>query len=178
MVTIVSMPRLSEDMTFGVVVKWLKKEGESVQRGEPLMEIETEKTTTTVDSPATGILKVIEPEGAKVAVGKRMAYISGTDEGVPEVKTTRHEVGEGLKFAIPSSVILTPTPEKGEPRLSPGARRLVKRYALDIASMKGTGPGGRIVTEDVLKVIPETHAPSLTAKVPDHSDDHSEKNNS
>ena len=160
------MPRLSEDMTFGVIVKWLKKEGESVQRGEPLMEIETEKTTTTVDSPATGILKeVTEPEGAEVPVGKTMAFISGTDEGVTKVETTRQEVSEGLKFAVPSNATVTPIAGKEEVRLSPGARRVVKRHGLDITNIRGTGPGGRIVTEDVLKVITETHSPPLTAKV-------------
>jgi len=155
MVTDVVMPRYSLTMEKGAVVKWLKKEGEPVEKDEPLVEIEADKVTTEVESPASGVLlKICAPEETEVPVGEPLAYIGKPSESIPETKVIRKpEAVRQNEEAFPPAELPEPEGEPGKARASPLARSLAKQYRIDLTQMRGTGPRGRITREDVLRLI-------------------------
>lgn len=139
MVTKVLMPRLSLTMKEGTVVQWFKKEGETINKGEPLVEVLTEKVTYDIEAPSSGVLrKILVEEGAEAPVAGTLAVITALDEELPEV-------------------IAEPSLERVEERIiaSPAAKRLAKERGVDLAQVRGTGPEGRIVEEDVKKCVEE-----------------------
>jgi pyruvate dehydrogenase E2 component (dihydrolipoamide acetyltransferase) len=142
MVTKVVMPKLSLTMKEGTVGKWYKREGESVEKGEPIVEVISEKATYDLEAPASGILrKIFVEEGVDAAVNAVLAVITAPNEPFSEAE------------------ILQPAEEKEKERLvlaSPAAKRLAKEYGVDLSLVKGTGPEGRIVEEDVRRYIEET----------------------
>lgn len=141
MVSKVVMPKLSLTMKEGTVGKWYKHEGESVEKGEPIVEVISEKATYDLEAPASGILrKIFVQEGVDAAVNAVLAVITAPNEPFSE------------------SEILQPIEEKEVERrvfASPAAKRLAKEYGIDLSLVKGTGPEGRIVEEDVKKYIEE-----------------------
>jgi pyruvate dehydrogenase E2 component (dihydrolipoamide acetyltransferase) len=151
--TEVKLPRLGQGMESGTIVKWLKAEGEPVQKGEPLYELDTDKVTQEVEAEASGVLlKIAIPEG-EVEVGRTIAFIGKEGESVavesPVVDSTKKE-------PEPEPVPATSPPPKeavdttnGRVKASPLARRLARERGIDLASLQGTGPEGRIVAEDV-----------------------------
>ena len=148
------MPRYGWTMTEGKIVKWLKREGDQVEEGEPLFEVETEKVETEVNAIASGFLsKILAPEGSMVPVGQSIGIISEHGESMAEKPTMSEQ-----KVEIPS--------ERGSPfieretmkienklRASPLAKKVAEQYHVDLKKVKGTGPGGRIIKKDVLKVV-------------------------
>jgi pyruvate dehydrogenase E2 component (dihydrolipoamide acetyltransferase) len=155
MVTDVVMPRYSLTMQKGTVVKWLKKEGEAVEKGTPIIEIEADKVTTEIESPISGfLLKKCAKENDEVLVSEPLAYIGKQREPVPEkAKATFQDE----KQVVPASHTLKEAKEENERvRASPVARKLAKQHRMDLTQISGTGPGGRVTSEDVLKFI-ETH---------------------
>jgi len=127
----VILPRIDPGMETGKIVEWLKKEGDEVKEGEPIVKVEGEKTIFSVEAPASGILrKILAKEGDEIPVTETIAIITAPGE----------EIVEEL-------------PPKEKIKISPAARRLAKEYGVDITKIKGTGPGGRIVREDVIKAI-------------------------
>jgi len=158
MVTDVVMPRLGLLMKEGVVGKWLKKEGERVEKGEPLFEVETEKITKKIEAPQSGILRrILVPEKRAVPVLQRIAVIAEQDEALPvEVEVATQTVaGEEAKKPV---VEVAKVAEEAKRRviITPLARKIAEEHGLDIAQITGTGPGGRIVKEDVLRAVEET----------------------
>ncbi len=157
MVTDVVMPRYSLTMKKGTVIRWLKKEGEAVKKGEPLVEVEADKVTTEIESPASGVLlKMCAPEEAEVPVGEPIAFIGKPGETAPEIETV--SVGEVAREEEIVSLIPTRIPlhkQKGvkKIRASPLARKLAKQHGVDLSQIPGTGPGGRVTREDVLEFI-------------------------
>lgn len=162
------MPRLSDSMTEGTVVRWLKAPGDPVHRGEPLAEIETDKATITYESDVDGVLSQLTvAEGQTVPVGTPIAYVepSGTTAASPPPLAMPAEPApQQPAFVEPSSVPEQPSPTAdlyqqqtdefaavpGERvKASPIARRLANKLGVDLASVVGTGPGGRVVKEDV-----------------------------
>ena len=151
------MPQMGFDMKEGTVVRWLKQEGDPVQRGEAIAEIETDKAMVEVEAFGSGVLrKVVAPEGTMVPVGELLALIGTPDEVLPEVSPR--------VLASASEVPSAPTPraatgkaetKAGAPlaprdlKASPIARRLAEEHGVDLQLVKGTGPGGRIQKEDV-----------------------------
>lgn len=154
MVTEVKMPKLGLTMTKGTVKKWLKSEGDTVQKGEGLLVIETEKVTYTIEAPASGqLLKIVAPTGATIPVGQPLAYIGEPGEPVPEVAP---------KVAPPVEKPAAPPPAKPAPaapparvRATPRARALARKEGVDLSLVQGTGPGGLITEEDVRRYIEE-----------------------
>ena len=135
------MPRLTELMASAKIVKWLKKEGELIKEGEPLFLAESEKAVEEVPSPITGVLKkIVAQAGSEVNPDDLIAIIEPS-EGKPEkVEEVRKEVKiERIK-------------------ISPRARRLAEQYGIDITKIKGTGPGGRIVERDIMRVVEQMRA--------------------
>src|SRR5439155_1057879 len=129
----VQMPRLSDSMETGKILRWLKKEGEEVKKGEPLVEIESDKANIEVEAYASGKLsKIVVPEGGSAPIGAVIA-----------------EVGAAGQAAL-SAIRRPAAPENGErQRVSPVARRLAEEHRVDLRQVQGSGPGGRITKEDV-----------------------------
>uniref|UniRef100_A0A7J3SKX1 2-oxo acid dehydrogenase subunit E2 n=1 Tax=Fervidicoccus fontis TaxID=683846 RepID=A0A7J3SKX1_9CREN len=143
MVTKVVMPKYGWTMTEGKVLKWLKKEGELVKKGEPLFEMESEKTVTQVEAEASGILrKILVQEGTVVPVGETIAILTEPGEELPSSDTLKQMVEEKPQIV-----------EEEKIKISPAARKLAEEHGIDITKIKGTGPDGRIVKEDILRVI-------------------------
>ena len=156
MATDVIMPALGIAQEKGSLVSWLKAEGEPVTKGEPLMEVETDKATVEVEAPASGVLAhVTAAPGDEVPVGQRIAVILAPGESLPK---------ESAKAAPPSAAPAAPTisppepssvsrvhaaPIQGRIAASPAARRIAKERGVDLASLKGSGPKGEIVAQDV-----------------------------
>ena len=190
------MPKLSDTMEEGTVLKWLKADGDAVAKGEPLVEIETDKATMTVEAPESGTLHIVAAEGDVLDVGAPIASIDGggaaavTDEAaapvtaaddpgvtgvieMPDAPTQEIEAvaaaaAEGVADAaqgIPtaddgtaSSIAAAFTPADvnataEHPAASPLARTIAARAGIDLATVRGTGPGGRIVKADVETAI-------------------------
>jgi pyruvate dehydrogenase E2 component (dihydrolipoamide acetyltransferase) len=144
MVTKVVMPRLSLTMKEGTVGKWYKKEGESVEKGEPMVEVVSEKATYDLEAPASGILrKILVLEGVDVPVNAVIAIVTASDEQYSEAE---------ILAEAPQTV-----ESESEKRVlaSPAAKRLAREKGIDLSSVKGSGPEGRIVEEDVERLIEE-----------------------
>jgi pyruvate dehydrogenase E2 component (dihydrolipoamide acetyltransferase) len=154
MPTSVVMPALEMAQETGKLISWLKKEGETVAKGEPLLEIETDKAVMEIEAPADGVLAGVKAEaGAEIQVGRTIAWIVKPGEAAPaEEAENRAELGR--KFAdVHSQVsgqraVREPGPS-GEIRISPKARRLAKEKGVDLARVLGSGPGGEILAADI-----------------------------
>jgi len=162
MIKKITMPKLGETMEEGEIIKWLKEEGEKVEKGEPLLEIATDKANMEVESPETGYLrKIVAKEGEKVPVTEIIAYLADSmEEEIPSVEG-KAEVIQGKRESE------TAFEEKREERVkaSPLARKLARERGIDLTKIRGTGPGGRIVKEDVLRALEEKEAASAVEKV-------------
>ncbi len=192
--TTVVMPKMGYDMTEGKIVRWLKHEGDQVQKGEPVAEIETDKVNIQIEAFASGKLqKILIAEGETAPVGQPIAQIG--EPGEEPVKVSPAEAfpaqavgaGEGAE-APPEEVLgrgpeMRPETERAEPeeegervRASPVARRLAQEQGVELSEVPGSGPGGRITKEDVERFLTEAakrqvgaeerRAPAPSAKVP------------
>jgi pyruvate dehydrogenase E2 component (dihydrolipoamide acetyltransferase) len=146
-------------MKSGTVVQWFKKEGETVQKGEPLVEVLSEKVTYDVEAPESGILrKILAIEGTDVPVAQTIGIIAAPNEQIPEIEVARVE-------AVTEKELM----EKIEERIiaSPAAKRLAREHDVDLVKVVGTGPEGRIVEDDVKKFIEGTGvAPRVREVIP------------
>lgn len=174
MVTILSMPKWGLAMKSGLVVEWLKKQGETVQQGEPIVEIESEKATNEVEAPATGVLRsIVVAEGDSTAVSEPIAIIAAPDEQLSDEQVAallredaeaRRQKAEALsrpRTTQRTSQASTPTLRAttgagGRVNASPAARRLAQELGVDLATVTGTGPGGMIGREDVQRAAAST----------------------
>jgi pyruvate dehydrogenase E2 component (dihydrolipoyllysine-residue acetyltransferase) len=158
MATEVKLPRLGQGMESGTIVQWLKSEGDQVEKGEPLYELDTEKVTQEVEAEASGVLLKISIAEGEVEVGKTIAFIGEAGE---EISPESDDSGDG-SAARRRPVAPEPEPKKAETRMaeparardgrvkaSPLARRIARERGIDLAALRGTGPEGRVVAEDV-----------------------------
>jgi len=153
--TEVILPRLGQGMESGTIVRWLKSEGEPVEKGEPLFELDTDKVTQEVEAEASGVLLRIAVAEGEVPVGRTVAFIGAAGEDVPDVPA-EEPASDNLSQAL-SEEPVAPEPEQAKPavttngrvKASPLARRLARERGIDLAALRGTGPEGRIVAEDV-----------------------------
>jgi pyruvate dehydrogenase E2 component (dihydrolipoamide acetyltransferase) len=160
------MPQMGYDMQEGTIVSWKKKEGDSIERGEVLVEIETEKAVVEMDVPTAGVVgKLVVEEGATVPVGQPIAIITQPGEPVPEVAAPEAEEAAAPAAETPPPAGKTPpaatseAPAAGRVRASPIARRLAKEKGIDLSLVRGTGPGGRVAEADV-RAFEEAPAPA------------------
>jgi pyruvate dehydrogenase E2 component (dihydrolipoamide acetyltransferase) len=153
--TEVILPRLGQGMESGTIVRWLKSEGEPVEKGEPLFELDTDKVTQDVEAETSGVLLKIAVEEGEVPVGQTVAFIGAEGEDVPETAATPPTQSAP---EAPSNSLLQakeePGPalglsENGRIKASPLARRLARERGIDLEKLRGSGPEGRIVAEDV-----------------------------
>lgn len=153
----ITMPQLGLTMTEGTVGKWLKKVGDPVSVGEPLMEIETDKLSTEVNSEAEGVLlAIVAKNGDDVPVQGILGYIGQAGEVVPGGDAPT-EPAPAAPVAAPESLAAAPwpVPQKsslscGRVKASPLAKKIAANMRVDLTSLAGTGPGGRILQRDVL----------------------------
>ncbi len=152
MATEVTLPRLGQGMESGTIVRWLKAEGDEVAQDEPLYELDTEKVTQEVESPAAGVLlRIVAPEGSEVPVGAPICVIGAVGEEVV-VSAPPAPAAQAPAAAPAAPAAEAPKVEAapdGRVKASPLARRMAKERGVDLAAVVGTGPDGRIVAEDV-----------------------------
>jgi pyruvate dehydrogenase E2 component (dihydrolipoamide acetyltransferase) len=167
----VTLPRLGQGMESGTIVRWLKSEGDQVQKGEPLYELDTDKVTQEVEADVGGVLlKILVNEG-EVPVGTPVAFLGNAGEDLPEVEAApepeavvagtdpdqaqpaperadRSAGSQGVQEveAVAPETVAT---DGGRIKASPLARRIARERGIDLAAVSGTGPEGRIVAEDV-----------------------------
>src|ERR687885_742764 len=151
MATEIKLPRLGQGMEAGTIVKWLKSEGDKVEKGEPLYELDTDKVTQEVEADASGVLLRISVQEGEVEVGHTIAVIGEQGEEVPEQKEEAPAKAEAPSEPPPPAPVSRDgqTREGGRIKASPLARRIARERGIDLASLQGTGPEGRIVAEDV-----------------------------
>ncbi|MCK4477085.1 2-oxo acid dehydrogenase subunit E2 [Candidatus Bathyarchaeota archaeon] len=160
MVTKIVMPRLSLTMKTGSVIQWFKKEGEAVQKGEPVVEVLSEKVTYDVEALESGVLrKILAEEGVEVPVGATLAFIAAPDEKLPDVEA----VAETPQPKFVEEAVAKKQTETAVVRervlASPAAKRMAREYDVNLTQVQGTGPEGRIVEEDVKRFIEEKTEP-------------------
>jgi len=156
------MPKLGETMEEGEIIQWLKKEGDEIKEGEPLLEVATDKANMEVEALTSGFLrKIIAAEGEVAPVTQTIAFIADSmEEEIPEEK--EGVAGEKEKGAIKEAIIeekkevseISKEAEISRPiKASPLAKKLAKQHKIDLSTIEGRGPGGRILKEDVLRVV-------------------------
>ncbi len=186
MATEVKLPRLGQGMESGTIVRWLKREGDAVRHGEPLYELDTDKVTQEVESEQDGVLLQILVEAGEVDVGTSIAVMGAAGEdvatGSPEAATPdpatdlpadaapasvagsapvppREAAPVVPPEAQPDAATLTPRSD-GRIKASPLARRIARERGVELATVTGTGPDGRVLAEDVER---SATAPTTTA---------------
>lgn len=153
------MPKLGLTMTEGLIVKWCKKQGAPVRKGEIVFILETEKVIYEVESPEAGVLvKILVPEGETVPVGTVVGYLgqAGEDDadlpaGPPAAEPPAEAPGQAAagNLAGKTDPDAGMPPKKGRIKVSPLARKIARAGNIDLAAVAGTGPGGRILRADV-----------------------------
>ena len=180
MATEIKLPRLGQGMESGTIVKWLKSEGDNVEKGEPLYELDTDKVTQEVEADASGVLLKIAVAEGEVEVGKTIAVIGEQGEAV-EVNEDAQEEGSPARAreqerergrqasASDTSEAVTqirepepPSSGNGRIKASPLARRIARERGIELTAVAGTGPDGRVVAEDVERAA-ATGAPTPAA---------------
>jgi pyruvate dehydrogenase E2 component (dihydrolipoamide acetyltransferase) len=176
----VKLPRLGQGMESGTIVRWLKSEGDSVSKGEPLFELDTDKVTQEVEAEADGVLlKIVLPEG-EADVGTTVAVLGAEGEDVseliagaqsgnggaaqaqvqtpapaPAAAPAPEQAEEAPSDTVSEGDVAAPAPPSRAPgervKASPLARRIARERGVDLAALTGTGPDGRIIAEDVEK---------------------------
>ena len=170
MATEIKLPRLGQGMESGTIVKWLKSEGDAVEKGEPLYELDTDKVTQEVEADASGVLLKIAVAEGEVEVGKTIAVIGeqgeavasveavevaddGREEGSPararEQERERGRQASASDLSEQVAQIRQPASGNGRIKASPLARRIARERGIDLSAVAGTGPEGRVVAEDV-----------------------------
>lgn len=157
----VLMPRLDPGMQSGKIVEWLKKEGEYVKKGEPILVVEGEKTTFEVEAPDSGALsRILAPVGTDVDVSRPVAIIG---EASNEPQSTA-PVDSQIRSEPPPRTEQKPLPQLNRVIASPAARRLAQEHGVDLTKLAGTGPGGRVSREDVLAAVEAAPTTTTVAK--------------
>ncbi len=152
MATDIVMPQLGESIAEGTVVKWLIPQGGAVEKDQPLLEVETEKVALDIPSPATGFLtEILVSEGETVPVGRLLARL----DNQPAAGVVNRVGGVGVRP-------MEAAPE-GEHHYSPAVRQLAKVQGVDLATVTGTGEGGRVTKKDLLDVIAKRAATGDTS---------------
>ncbi len=145
------VPSVGESITSGILTSWIKKEGEQVEEGEDLFELETDKATVAVPAPADGTLHILVQEGREVEIGQVVGDLT-VGEGAPSAAAEASPAAESARTAASEGSAAAQAPTNLED-LSPAVRRVVKEHGLSAAELKGTGPKGRITKEDALRAV-------------------------
>ncbi|MGA3406066.1 MAG: dihydrolipoamide acetyltransferase family protein [Candidatus Bathyarchaeia archaeon] len=167
MATPVILKKLSWTMEEGLLGKWIKHEGDQVKEGEALCEIETEKATDELHAPTTGtLIKIIYAEGSTIPVNSIIAVIGIPGEDISSMigPSEPQKIAVLAPVQIKEQITVQKPRDSGEVRISPSARRLAREHGIDLTRIQGTGPGGRIVSEDVLRAVTKTDVATTQSK--------------
>jgi len=153
----VVMPALEMAQETGKLLAWRKKEGEAVKKGEPLLEIETDKAVVEIEAPGDGFLAGITAhEGAIIPVGETIAWLVAAGEKAPALKAVAAPSARATSVAptaergaVAATVAAAAVPEQTSSQISPKARRLARELRVEISSLRGSGPDGTITAEDI-----------------------------
>jgi pyruvate dehydrogenase E2 component (dihydrolipoamide acetyltransferase) len=152
------MPVIGHDIPKGQIVRWHKQENESVEKGEVVLEVESEKATFEVEAERSGvILKILHEEGEEVDVLQPVGYIGSPEERYEESLQTAHTASAAPAMDAAPSVDAVQPSEKIF--ASPLARRVAREYGVDLKEVSGTGPHGRIIKKNVLQAVGRTAQP-------------------
>ena len=164
MATRVIMPALGMSQETGRLLRWLVAEGTLVAAGQPLVEIETDKVTTEIESPAAGFLAGVRVRpGEDVPVGQVIAFVLAPGESPPPVDFQEPPLKAGVGATPQVSGTAPQSLPVGRPAASPKARRLAQERGVDLTGLSGSGPGGEITAADVMKV--DTSRPTAQPRV-------------
>ena len=146
------MLQMDQTMTKGKIGKWLVKEGDTVTEGQPLLEIETDKVVHEQESPTDGVIaQILAEEGTNVPVNAILAVIGAPGEEIARIEVDTET--EQQKPAEPAQPKATPSPTAAALKVSPAARQLAEKLAIDLTEVTASGPGGRILETDVQRYI-------------------------
>jgi len=150
----VLMPQLGETVAEGTVAAWHKQAGDSVEKGDMLLDVETDKVATEITAPVSGVLSIISvPEGETVDVGTVLAVIAVEGEVVKAAAAMPEATVPAVAAAAPVGAASAATPKSAGDKVSPAVRRLLKQHSLDIADITGSGRDGRVTRQNVLDHI-------------------------
>lgn len=172
MATEIVMPKLGLTMESGAISAWLVEEGQEVQKGQALLEIATDKVTMEVEAQADGILrKILVPPGEEVPVSTIIGVIAAADEDIGSYSAAAPSTPVPTAAAPPTPAAPTPAPaaasEGRRPhKTSPKARKIAAEHGLDLSSIRGSGPAGRIVSADVLALVERVQPAPAPALAP------------
>ncbi len=166
--TPIVLPKSGFSSEASTVIGWSVAEGDRVEEGQLLCEVETEKTTIEITAPASGLLrKILIHEGEKRPVGVTMGFIGEADEPIPEVEDTPPPTPEATQATTAPSPSARPRrAATGRVRASPAARKLASEHGIDLVELSGSGPGGAITTGDVERAVEASRAGSDAELVP------------
>lgn len=169
MASIIEMPKLSDTMTVGTLVRWLKEEGEDVQPGDMLAEVQTDKATMEVEAFDSGsLLKHYAPAGSQIAIGAPMCAVGKKGEAPPDPsgqQSPQQPQGSAPQEAPPLPAQNQAVAQQQSRRIkaSPLARKIAKQQGVALESVTGSGPGGRIVKSDILSACASPQENHLTS---------------
>lgn len=160
-------PKVSLESASGKISQWLVAEGDTVQQGQILFEIENDKAAVEVESPASGTIRHLAAEGAEVDVGSAVAMIHAVGEEAADNAPVTHEQSvNDLATIVTNQPLDTPVPRRDTPNPTPLARRMAADAGVSLDGLPGTGPNGRVQRKDVeahLATLSPTLAPTLSA---------------
>ena len=168
----ITMPKMGFDMTEGTIVRWIKKVGDHVNKGEAVAEIETDKVTIEIESFVSGtIAEIVTPEGSRVPVGGVIARTgsAGGATATPAVApvATPAVVAPVAPTVAPVAAVAPSGATGGAVKASPIAKRMAREHGLDLAAIPGSGPQGRVVRDDVTAALAGRPAqPSAPVRAP------------
>jgi 2-oxoglutarate dehydrogenase E2 component (dihydrolipoamide succinyltransferase) len=158
--TNIVVPQLGESVVEARVAKWLKQEGDRVEVGEPVVELETEKIDLEVNAEKGGVIASIKRrEGEDVKIGELLAVLDETATGGARPPAS----GNGSPSALPPATAAAAASDKEEPRATPTAKRIAKDHDVDLGSVQGSGAAGRVMKQDVKNVIAPAASAAPTA---------------
>lgn len=181
----IEMPKLSDTMTEGTLLRWRKKKGDTVKAGDILAEVETDKATMEMESFEDGILtEIYVPEGGKAAIGQKLALLLKPGEKAPEggapvaspapAKAAQNAAVPPVAASTPVKASPAPpaapagpvaTSSGGRVKASPLAKKIAAAKGVDLARVTGTGPGARIIARDVESAIPSSGGAAPTTQI-------------
>ena len=155
MVTEIKMPKLGMTMKEGTIGKWYKQEGDMIEEGEILFEVETTKITKKIEAPVSGILlKCIFPEKSVIPVSTTIGFVGLINESLPEISQRDFSVSKTpQKKELKTKVRKQPSNLFKKRKISPIAKKLAEKNNIDITQIQGSGPKGRIVKKDILRAV-------------------------
>ena len=156
----ITMPKLGFDMREGTLVRWVRNEGEDINKGDVLAEIETDKATVEVESSASGVVrKLLVDQGASVPIGAPIAIVGSADEKIEVPKAANTQPSAKTEVAPQTPTKAAPViqtliaPQTGPVKASPLAKKMARDSKVDLSRVQGTGPGGRVVRRDIEQAL-------------------------